>query len=516
MAVETSENQDVPTLCPPVAGIGFAKAKDSASDIATRKFIRDVLFANLPVPFQKLRTYLWLIAMTRALGAEGFGVWSLFILALSNATTIATLNCGSSLMRFLSGKRTSDEVSGAFSTVLAMVGAASAILILMFLAFSGPMTAILFHSQKNRILIALLAGALLVDCAFEEMKNLLRARRLNKSWALLSLARLIPEIGATLTVAWWLRSVEAVSWTYLGVGGLSVIGGYLYVRNVCYLHHASPARRIAIKYAKFGLPLLPGVLASAVSFGADKYLVGYYLGLRQVGIYSVCFTVSALTFFLLGPINDVLFPELSALHDTEQLDSFHHRFSGIQKCIFGFSVGASAILAAFPQQVLRVFASRDFAAGGTTLAILGVQGIFMALVLLYAVILNVRMRVWFSTLFWVASAVLILLLDVALIPRVGIAGAAVSQLIATAAGAMALIVFHWELFRRTFDFRWLLQTGMAFALVCLIATAWPATLMDFKQSIMKITAGGLVFILCLFATRFIQVDDLRLMKEAAG
>lgn len=481
-------------------------------DFTTHKFVRDVIYSNLPVPVQKLRTYLWLVVMTRALGTEGFGAWSLFILALSNATTIATLNCGSSLMRFLSGRRTSGELNQAFSTVLTMVGTAASVLILVFFMFSGRLASILFHSRHRSILIVLLAVALPIDCVFEEMRNLLRARRLNKSWALLSLARLIPEIGGTLIIAWWLGSVVAVSWTYLAVGACSVVGGLIYLVLRYELSPTRPSGRVATKYTKFGLPLLPGVLASAVSLGADKYLVGYYLGLKQVGIYSVCFTVSALTFFLTGPINDVLFPELSALHDSGQIEFFQQRFAGIQKFVFGVSVGAAAILAAFPREILRVLASSEFASGSTTLPLLGVQGVFMAVVMLYAVILNVQLRVWSSTMFWIASGALILLLDVALIPRIGIEGAAASQLIATAAGAIALIFIHWGLFRQTFNLNWLFQTGMAFAAVCVLAMVWQGQPFDMRQSILKVVTGGSIFLSCLFATGFIRPNDLRLIK----
>lgn len=513
MACETSEYGNDCASLAAVAGSAHVDTRN-AHNFTTQKFVRDVLYSNLPIPFQKLRTYLWLVVMTRALGAEGFGAWSLFILALSNATTIATLNCGSSLMRFLSGKRTSSEVSQAFSTVLVLVGSAASVLLALLVVFSRTLAAVLFQSRQDFVLIALLAMALPIDCAFEEIRNLLRARRLNKSWALLSLARLIPEIGATLMVAWWLRSVEAVSWTYLMVGTFCVAGGFLYLCccRDCFVRR--PSRQVAVKYLRFGLPLLPGVVASAISLGADKYIVGIYLGLKDVGIYSVCFTLSALTFFLVGPINDVLFPELSALYDSGRHQSFLERFTGIQKVVFGFSVGAAAILTAFPVEVLRMAASREFASGSATLALLGVQGIFMGIVMLYVVILNVRMQVWTSTSFWIASGALIVLLDVILIPRLGIAGAAISQLVATAAGAIVLAWMHWGLFRRTFDSGWMFKCAFAFGAVCFLGGIWHGARLETLPSIMRVSAGALTFLLCLLATGFIRLDDLRLMKEA--
>ncbi|MGH9729328.1 MAG: lipopolysaccharide biosynthesis protein [Candidatus Acidiferrales bacterium] len=494
--------------------VGSERVEERKREFADGKFVRDIVFSNVPIPFQKARTYLWLVILTRALGAEGFGVWSLFLVTLSSATTISTLNCGSSLMRFLSGEREGNEVNQAFTTVLAMVGGASVLLAVLFVCVSGQMSAIIFKSSHARSIVLLLAAALVFDSLFEELKNLLRARRMNRDWAYLCLARLAPETLAVIGIAVWLRSVTAAGATYLAVGVCSVAGGILYLA----IHHGFRVtnfnRKILSKYALYGLPLLPGVLASTVSLGADKYLVSYYLGLKQVGIYSACFAVSALVFFLTGPINDVLFPELSALYDMRHSESFRRRFAGVQKFVLGFAVGAAAILAAFPHETLRLVAPRDFGSGGATLAILGVQGIFMAMVLLYVVVLNVRMRVWSSTIFWLLSGIAIIAMDTVLLPRLGIKGAAISQLIVTAAGAFTLVGMHWKLFRDTFEPVWLLQTGATFVAVYAFAILWRGDASGIAAAVLKIGCGTCVFLFCLLATRYVTWSELRVVRRA--
>jgi len=489
-------------------------ANDEELTAASRKFVRDIVFANVPIPFQKARTYLWLVILTRALGPDGFGVWSLFLVTLSSATTISTLNCGSSMMRFLSGERERYEVNQAFTMVLAMVGTASILLAALFMCVSGRMSAVIFKSSHGRGIVLLLAAALVFDSLFEEIKNLLRARRLNRAWAYLCLARLIPETLGVICIAWWLRSVAAASATYLAVCVCGAGGGMVYLAIRHGFRFTNPSRKIFSKYALYGLPLLPGVLASTVSLGADKYLVSYYLGLKQVGIYSACFAVSALVFFFTGPINDVLFPELSALHDMQHGESFRRRFAGVQKFVLGFAVGTAALLAAFPHETLRLVASRNFASGSTTLAILGIQGIFMAIVLLYVVILNVRMRVWSATIFWVLSGVAIVSIDIVLLPRMGIAGAAISQLIVTAAGAFILIGMHWKLFRETFEPAWLLQTGATFAAVYAMAILWSGGASGITGGVLRIGCGAGMFLLGLLLTRYVTWTELRVVRHA--
>jgi O-antigen/teichoic acid export membrane protein len=491
-------------------------ARFEQSERATaHKFVRDICFSNLPLPFQKARTYFWLIVLTRVLGPAGFGAWSLFIVTLSAAMTVSTMNCGSSLMRFLSGKRKPVEVDEAISTVFAMVSGIALPIGIALVCFSHPISRLVFHSYRGSgMLLFALGMALLFDSLFEEIKNLLRARRENRPWAYLCLGRLVPETLAVIGVAYWLRGAAAATWTYAAIAMISVAGGAAYLHIQQGVRFVKPSRQVFSKYARYGLPLLPGVFASTLSLGADKYLVSYYLGLKEVGIYSVCFAISALVFFLTGPINDVLFPELSALYDQHNYASFQSRFEGVQKFVLGFGVGVAALMSFFPHEILRVLASPDFASGASTLAVLGVQGIFMAFVLLYVVILNVRFRVWTTTLFWISSGVAIVVLDILFLPRVGVVGAAFSQLIATAGGAAILVGMHWKLFRRTFRPAWLLQTGAAFMGVYLIAATWRASPAAGVASIGRIFAGACAFLLCLWLTRYVTGNEFQFLKEA--
>jgi len=476
--------------------------------------VRDVLFANLPIPFQKLRAYLWLVVFSRALGPAGYGAWSLFNVTLGLGTCMVTMNFGTAMMRFLSGKRTADESSQAMSTVLSTVGALALAAGVLLTVFSKPLASAVFGRTDYSRLVILAAAAVGLDGLFEEMRGFLRAQRLNRSWALFTLARLVPETAALLLVGIWLSSVTAIAWAYLAAGVVAVGLGFVYLRVVRGLRWHRPSRAVLTRYTWFGAALLPGALASSLSFSADRYLVGYFLDLRQVGIYSVCFTISALGFFLLGPINDVLLPELSALHDSADWDAFRHRFAGIQKMVFGFSVGAMALLAVFPGAVLRIAVSSAYASGATTLAVLGLQGVFMSMAMLYSVILNVSLRVWASTTLWVGMGIVVVILDILLVPRMGITGAAWSQLISSVGGAAVLLAVNWKLFRLTFSPSWIAQAGMAFAAVCVIPFLWHGATATLLGCGLKLVIGSIVFLLALVLTRFLRPSEIRVFREA--
>src|SRR6185437_13011104 len=112
---------------------------------STGKFVRDVLFANLPVPFQKIRTYLWIIFFSRALGPAGFGIWSLFQTTLGTALLVTGMTQGNAMMRFLGGKRTPREVNCVFSSVLVAVSVSSIVVAAILAVFSQGLSNLLFR-----------------------------------------------------------------------------------------------------------------------------------------------------------------------------------------------------------------------------------------------------------------------------------------------------------------------------------------------------------------------------------
>jgi len=400
----------------------------------TGKFIRDVFFANLPLPFQKIRTYLGLVFFARAFGPSGFGIWSLFQTTLAISVMLTSMTQGNAMMRFLSGDRTREETNRVFSSVLAAVSVSSLVLALGLAIFSTRLSVLLFRDPRGRTVFLLIALIVPLETYFEEMRGFLRARRLNRSWAFFTLGRQVPETLLLIAVVWWwVRDPVAAVGVNLVTAGLSVLLGFFYLARYQHTRLARPSAAVISRYVPYGLALVPGALAASLSFAADRYLVGYYLDLQQVGIYSVCFTVSMLGFFFVGPLNDVLFPEMVALYDAGDWNQFYDRFSGVQKFVTGLAVGASALVISFPQQILSLLTTRDFSSGGPTLAILGLQGIFMSIVMLYIVMLLVRLRVWWTTVVWGGMGAIVLLIDAVLLPRVGIVGAAFSQSISSIA-----------------------------------------------------------------------------------
>jgi len=476
---------------------------------ATGKFVHDVFFSNLPIPFLKFRTYLWLIIFSRTLDVAGYGEWSILMVTLSLATGLSSLQLGAAMMRFLCGERTRDQVSRAWTTVLLTILTTSGLVAIGLTLLWRPVTASLAHQSVMQSPGFLLGITLCTDLIFEEERGLLRARRHNRLWAGLTLGRVFPETAITIGVAWATHSVTAVMATYCVCSALAAAGGWLYLRRVIHLQLLRPSREIFRIYGGYGLGLLPGAVASMLAINGDRYLVAHYLDLRRVGIYSIVVTISGLVGFLVGPINDVLVPELSDLYDRKQWELFYSRLQGIQKFVWGFSAGMATLLAVYPAEVIRLFASRDCTEGWPALSVMGVQGALMAIVILQIVVLNVQLRVWWSSGFWTGMAAITLVCDVLLVPRMGITGAALGQCIAALSALGVLLVVNRDMVRRTFSATWLAQVAVSAALVYATVLVAGRGASSPVAAFTRLVAGSTAFALGLLATGYVRISDVK-------
>ena len=480
----------------------------------SRKFIRDVVFANVPGPFQRLRAYIWLMVFSYSMGMSAVGAWALFDMTLSLSISAATLNFGSAMMRFLSGARSAEETTPGFSSVLWMVvfcGLAGGIGLILL---ADPLTRAIFHGGDGRSLLLIAASVLVFDCAYEESRGFLRARRENRDWAVVTLARLLPETAVTVVVAVVTRSIVATAFSYLVCAIIASGGAVFFVRRAAGVRLVMPELLILKRYLSFSLPLIPGTMAFVVAARFDRYIIAYFLSLREVGIYSICFTLAGLAPVLVTPIGDVLFPELADLYETSRWDAFYARFAGVQKFLLAVVAGAATLLIAFPHETLRLVTPAVYTEAAPTLVLLSIRGIFMVALTFYGMLLSLRLKVWCWTTIYLSIGAMVVALDLLLVPWAGLYGAATSQLAATALGAFVVIALDWEICRHSFVPRWFVQTVVGFGSVCLLAWLRPAGQLTITSSLLRLFFGGTVYTAALALTGYVGREDLRPFRDA--
>ena len=199
----------------------------------------------------------------------------------------------------------------------------------------------------------------------------------------------------------------------------------------------------------YGLPLLPAGIAVWTTALIDRYFVGYYRTLPELGLYSMANMVANGATLLTGPISLGWLPFVQSIRRRPEANEVYRKF--FIASVVGFG-GVWVVVSIFSPEILRLFATASY---------LGIVGLIPLLVL--SVILNayyfiggtgmaVAFRQQFIGLATVVGALTNIALNFLLIPRYGIVGAAVSTLVSQAVTIVLIIVRSQQIY--AIDYRW--------------------------------------------------------------
>ncbi len=173
------------------------------------------------------------------------------------------------------------------------------------------------------------------------------------------------------------------------------------------------------------LPLLLTGSSLVVMSQSDVVMVGYFLGPGAAGQYAVAAQTAMLVGFVLFAVNGYIGPHVSVLSNQRRMAELQWLLNRAAHLLFWPSAAlGTAIIVAGPR-LLEIFGG-DFTAGTTALVILVSAQVFSAGAGPVGLLLEVSGHQGISAVARGAGALLNLVLNAALIPVLGIAGAAVA------------------------------------------------------------------------------------------
>lgn len=158
----------------------------------------------------------------------------------------------------------------------------------------------------------------------------------------------------------------------------------------------------------------------------DKILIGVYLGAREVGIYAVATALVAFVPIVLQSVNQIFSPIIADLHARGQSQSLNRMFQTLTKWILGLTLPLAAAMIIYAQPLMRMF-GRDFEAGWTILMI-GTVGQLVncaAGSVGYLLLMSGNQKHLMNI--QATMAVVTILMNLVLVPRWGVTGAAVAS-----------------------------------------------------------------------------------------
>jgi len=196
------------------------------------------------------------------------------------------------------------------------------------------------------------------------------------------------------------------------------------------------------------VPMLLSKSSLLLMAWTDTIILGIFRTEGEVGIYNVVFRVAVLTSFTLPAIFSITVPKFASLHSLGDTKELKRVFRISTKMVFWTSIPVLLTIFLFPSFILGIFGS-VFKDGVYALLILSF-GYFLSSISGSAGQLLQMTGKHKLLLYIILSATTInIILNIVLVPVYGINGAALSTLVSLSLASLAMVIFVYKLFGLT-------------------------------------------------------------------
>ena len=179
----------------------------------------------------------------------------------------------------------------------------------------------------------------------------------------------------------------------------------------------------------FSLPLLGSAIMVTIMLHIDTLMLGYFKTLEMVGLYNAAFPLAAFISMPLYAMLLIYMPVATGLYSRNLIPELRRNYIIVTKWLISLSLPIFLILALFPEAVLHLFFGQSYLPAATALRILSLGFIINNLMgpngeTLIA--LGHSRFIFWATL---ATAIMNIVLNIVLIPPLGLVGAAIASVV---------------------------------------------------------------------------------------
>ena len=187
-------------------------------------------------------------------------------------------------------------------------------------------------------------------------------------------------------------------------------------------------KELAKKLFFYGFPIMLSSAAGLIIGYTDTILITIFRNLEEVGIYQTAQPTARLLWFFAGSFTTVLFPLVTELK-TKKIKGLEKGVSLIYRYIWIIIIPFALMSFSFSREILNLFFGSFYSSGSNVLKILSIGAIFFSIVQVNGCVLNGLGKPKNYTKIVYIGAAINLILNLVLIPIIGITGAATSTLL---------------------------------------------------------------------------------------
>ena len=392
------------------------------------------------------------VVVARKLGADEAGVFFLSFSIVAFLAIIARFGLDMSIVRFGSPLFANKDRMGLIklardSLILSVV--AGAVFSALLFGLSNFIAQNIFIDIRLSNVLRIASFSIIPLILSVVFAEILRAQKLVVyNIASKHLAWLIPAIALTATLAKSLSGVTAIYVTSMIIG--SVLAGLFTLKTFRKIHGSKKASRTISKQLliKSSLPLLIVVLSGKTMQWMDTLFLGALADSTSVSLYNAAVQISFAVSLILLSFNTINASKFAQLYDANKINELKKLYLGSARIISLIALPLVTAIILFRGSLLGIFGN-DFSDGSTAVIIVVLAQFINVSVGSVAYLLAMTDQSKLLSIVTVFANVLNIILNIVLIPRYGLEGAAIATGISLVVRNVILLLFVRRYFERS-------------------------------------------------------------------
>jgi O-antigen/teichoic acid export membrane protein len=387
------------------------------------------------------------LIIARTIGPESFGIYVLAINILLFAEILSLLGLDRGLVKFVSQFKALGDVARLRGVI--WIGSAlvfvTSILVGAVLFSSAPFLNDRFFEKPAvipilRIMIISLPFSTLLAILLASLQGAKRIKYkvfVNQLWV-----PFIRLAGITLALILGYR-LRGITWAYvLSIACGVLFSGYFVGKSLPQILKKGALIFEKKKISLFSLPLLFSAIFNRIQGRVDILLIGHFLSANMIGIYGVTQRLLPLVVIPLAAFNNIFAPIISELFSSKRYAELEHQFKMVAKWILMTCLPIFTLLIFFAKEILSIVGP-DFTKGYKAMIVLCIGQMIIAATGSTGFMLMMTGRSLVNLINAGVLCVACILLNLYLIPRYGITGAAVANTLAVTTVQLLRLTEVW-------------------------------------------------------------------------
>lgn len=408
--------------------------------------------------------------LTRIFSVSDYGLMSLVTTTLFIAVAVVKFGIPNSIVRFYAEYKAADKLLPFFATLFLGVSGFAILAGLSFILVIQSCKG-LFHDGNLAALLSISALLIVTGCMSDVLMSFLRAAQRTKLYNALAIVRRYVTLAVGIAFALYL--VKGVKGYFLGqlLAGTVILIVLLFVfRNNLVVRRENVSKEIFTASLRFGFPLVWAEFGHLLLNYMNRYLIQFYLGATALGLYTAGYNLAThITEAIIYPINYAMTPVYMSIlvkrGEAETKVFFTKMFRYFLLVLLPMVFGSIAV----GKDLISILASKKYLESYTVLSyVLIGQAVYACTIILNSgLFINKKTHVLNNIM--ITTCGINILLNIALIPRFGIVGAAQATLISYVLYAIVVVFYSFREFSFRIDYRRiLLYTASSLLMFCAV------------------------------------------------